>query len=114
MKYFCFCLFLFSTLALGANVATIQFTGPTAYVDGTPILPTADKYYDLYQGLKGAPKVRVGTVIAGGQVTTGLLTGKEYCWHVVAVVDNVPSAPSNEACKNFVGLVPGTVTITVT
>jgi hypothetical protein len=107
-----FGLISFAAIAQAANVATITFSGVTSYTDGTAIPGTAVKSYDLYQGVKGGTKVRVGGFTSGGQITTGLLTGKEYCWHVIAIVDGVSSTPSNEACKNFVGI-PGTVTITV-
>jgi hypothetical protein len=69
--------------------------------------------YELYQGVKGAARVKVGAFTSGGQITTGLLTGNEYCWHVTATIDGSTSAPSNEACKRFTGT-PEAVTITVT
>lgn len=103
----------FAAFGQAANTATINFTGVTQYTDNTAIPATAVKTYDLYQGVKGAAKTRVGTFSSGGSISTGLLTGKEYCWDVVAIVDGVSSAHSNEGCKNFVGT-PGAVTITVT
>lgn len=112
--------FLLSLLSMGslaqveaANTGTITFTGTTQFTDGTTIPATATKTYDLYQGIKGGAKVRVGSFTSGGSITTGLLTGNEYCWDVVAIVNGVESAHSNEGCKKFIG-VPNAVTITVT
>jgi hypothetical protein len=106
---------LISLAAIGqiANTATITFTGVSAYMDGTPIPSTAVKIYDLYQGLKGRTKTRVGSFSSGGQITTGLLSGAEYCWDVVAIVDGVASDHSGEGCKKF-NNIPGVVVITVT
>lgn len=107
-----------SAHAQAVNTATITFQGSTTYTDGTAYPAGANVVYDLYQGVKGAPKVKVGTISSGGQVNTGLLTGIEYCWDVVTVV-KVGTAPatqsdhSTEGCKNFAGK-PGVVTITVT
>lgn len=104
--------------AQAVNTATITFSASTTYTDGTAYPSGAVVAYDLYQGVKGAPKVKVGTIVSGGAVNTGLLTGIEYCWDVVTVV-KVGTAPvtqsdhSAEACKNFAGK-PGVVTITVT
>lgn len=107
-----------SVSAQGANSATITFTPSTQYTDGTSYPSGAVVTYDLYQGLKGVTRVKVGTVTSGGSITTGLLTGNEYCWDVVTVlkVGATPvleSAHSLPACKSFTGT-PGVVTITVT
>lgn len=101
-----------------ANRATITFEPSTRYTDGTVYPTGAVVSYDLYQGLRGAAKTRVGTVTSGGNITTGLLTGNEYCWDVVTLVKigtaaAVESAHSTEACKSFAGT-PSVVTITVT
>lgn len=96
-----------------ANEATLTFSPVTEYTDGTSIPAGKTVTYDVYQGLKGAARAKVGSIVSGGKLTTGLLTGNEYCWHVQAVVDATSSAPSNEACKRFQGI-PDTVTITVT
>lgn len=100
------------------NTATITFSPSTTYTDGTAYPTGAVVVYDLYQGIKGATKTRVGAFSSGGSINTGLLTGNEYCWDVVTVV-KVGTAPvtlsdhSAEACKNFAGK-PGVVVITVT
>lgn len=110
-------LLVFAVPAIAANTATITFGASTKYSDGTDYPAGAVVSYDLYQAVKGATKVKVGSVVSGGQVTTGLLTGNEYCWDVVTVVKvgtalPIESAHSNEDCKNFVGT-PSVVTITV-
>ena len=103
--------------AQAANTATITFSPSTKYSDGTNYPANAVVTYDLYQGVKGATRVKVGAFSSGGTITTGLLTGNEYCFDIVTVVKigtspALESAHSNEACKNFVGT-PGVVTITV-
>ena len=117
MKHFLFALLLAAVPALGANTATITFSPSTTYTDGTAYPAGAVVTYDLYQGAKGAAKVKVGAFTSGGSITTGLLTGNEYCWDVVTVVKIGTAAAAQsdhsvEGCKNFVG-VPGVVTITV-
>lgn len=94
--------------------AKIEFVATTMFTDGDPITTTVS--YEIYQGLKGAPKSKVGTIsTTTATVSTGLLAGKEYCWHVVAVVAGYPpSDPSGEKCKSFPLPQPNTVTITVT
>ena len=99
------------------NTATITFSPSTTYTDGTPYPSNAVVSYSLWQGLKGAPRVKVGAFTSGGSVTTGLLTGNEYCWDVTTVVSiggvATESAHSLAACKKFDG-VPTVVVITVT
>lgn len=104
--------------AQAVNTATITFQASTAYTDGTAYPTGAVVTYDLYQGIKGATRVKVGTVTSGGSITTGLLTGNEYCWDVVTVLkvgtaSAIESDHSLAACKNFAGK-PGVVIITVT
>lgn len=100
-----------------ANTATITFAPSTAYSDGTAYPSGAVVSYSLWQGVKGATRVKVGSVTSGGQITTGLLTGNEYCWDVttVLVIGGVAaeSPHSLAACKKFDGT-PGVVVITVT
>ena len=96
--------------------ATLTFTKPTKYTDGSDIAAgTAISYY-VYQAKKGEPKVRAGGTITGQTTTisTGLQAGTEYCWQVSAVIQGTESALSNEACKAFAFPTPETVTITVT
>lgn len=105
-------------LAQTANTATITFAPSTKWDDDTNYPANAVVTYNLWQGVKGAARTKVGTFTSGGSITTGLLTGTEYCWDVTTVV-KVGTAPalegahSAEACKNFIGK-PGVVTITVT
>jgi hypothetical protein len=119
VKYFAALLILFAVTAQAQTPrsATITFAPSTTYTDGTAYPSGAVVSYNLWQGLKGASRVKVGTVTSGGQVTTGLLTGNEYCWDVTTVVtiggSATESAHSLAACKKFDG-VPSVVTITVT
>lgn len=100
-------------LALAANTGTINFTPSTQNTDGTAI--DGPVTYNLYQGIKGAAKTKVGTVAATGTtINTGLANGVEYCWEVTAVARGNESARSNEACKSFPFGTPAAVTITVT
>jgi len=98
--------------AAAANQAVISFSAPTTYTDGTPI--TAALSYGVWQGLSGAVKTKVATITTTtSTITTGLLSGKTYCWQVDASDGAQTSALSNEACKTFAPPVPSTVTITV-
>lgn len=110
---FVLAVFSISAIAQAVNTATITFPHTTTYTDGTPIPATAVKTYDLYQGLKDRVRTKVGAFSSGGSITTGLLSGAEYCWDVVAIVDGVASEHSVEKCKKFSG-VPSVVIITVT
>jgi hypothetical protein len=103
--------------AQAARTAVITFPAPTTRTDGTTI--TGALSYEVWQGLKGGTKAKASTVNATSttiNITTGLLGGTEYCWHIVVVEAGNPekSAASNEACKAFPMASPGVVTITVT
>lgn len=110
-------LFCVTAYAQAANTATITFSPSTQYSDGTAYPSGAAVSYSLWQGIKGASRVKVGSVTSGGSITTGLLTGIEYCWDVTTVLTiagvTTESAHSVAACKKFDGS-PGVVTITVT
>lgn len=104
-----------SASAQAVRSATITFTAPTLHDDGTAI--TGALSYEIWQGLKGGTKTKVSTITSSATtISTGLLGGNEYCWHVIAVEagNMVKSVPSNEACKAFQQSAPSTVTITVT
>jgi hypothetical protein len=106
-----------AAVAQPVNTATITFSAPTQRVDGTPIEGALS--YKLYQGPKGAPKAVVSTITTtSATVTTGLLSGREYCWQVaafetVASTAGPDSELSNEGCKRFPLAPPAPVTITV-
>ena len=104
---------LASAPVFAANQATIKFNAPTKYEDGSTIATGTTITYNLYQGLKGAAKTKVGTVVSGSTVTTGLQSGSDYCWQVTAVINGMESDKSNEACKAFPFPTPQAVTITV-
>ena len=96
------------------NQAVISFNKPTAYTDGTPIPASVALSYGVYQALQGQPKVKVATITATtATITTGLLSGKTYCWQVTTSDGAQESAFSNEACKSFSAPIPNAVTITV-
>lgn len=65
--------------------------------------PTAT--FNLYQYEKGQPKPTTPSVSGVSALTTtvssGLSTGKTYCWVATAVVGGSESPDSNEACKTF-------------
>lgn len=91
---------LLSASVLAANTATLGWTGPTTYTDDTPIVGTLS--YNIYQGVQGQPKVKVGSATtATVTISTGLNNGATYCWTVTAVQGTNESAPSNETCKTF-------------
>ena len=95
---------LLSVSAYAANTAVLTWTGPTTYTDGTPIVGTLS--YNIYQGVQGQPKVKVGSPATTATVTisTGLNNATTYCWTVTAVLATLESAQSNEACKTFPAL----------
>jgi len=97
-----------------ARTATITFTRPTKYVDGTDIAAGTSVTYRLYQGARGAQKVQV-TEFTGTatQVNYGLQPG-ETCWQVSAIANGKESELSNEGCKTFAWPATEPVTITVT
>jgi hypothetical protein len=95
--------------------ATITFSAPTKYTDGSSIAQGTQITYRLYQGEKGQQKTLAATLTSTAtKVSTGLEAGKEYCWQVTAVINGQESERSNEACKAFAFPIPETVTITVT
>lgn len=113
-KLIAFALAMFAVSAFAANTATITFSAPTTRTDGSSI--SGALTYEVYQGLKGAAKVKVATISSTtSTISTGLVSGNEYCWDVVAVeaANPAPSAHSAEACKAFALAPPNTVTITV-
>lgn len=109
------CVGIGAARAAEARTATITFSAPTQYTDGSSIAAGTTITYRLYQGEKGQAKVQAATLTATATtVNTGLAAGKEYCWEVTAVINGVESAHSNEACKAFAFPTPTAVTITVT
>ena len=96
------------------NTATISFTRPTQYADGSSLDATVAVTYGLYQGIKGQAKTKVATISAvSNTVNTGLASGQTYCWSVSAIANGIEGDLSLEACKTFPFGKPGTVTITV-
>lgn len=83
------------------RTATITFTAPTQYVDGTAIAADTVITYNVYQGARGAQKAQVATITATATtINTGLQPG-ETCWQVAAVAHGVESELSDEGCKTF-------------
>jgi hypothetical protein len=98
-----------------ARTATITFSAPTEYTDGTSIATGAAISYRVYQGARTGTKTQVGTITSTSTtINSGLQAGQEYCWEVTAVINGQESARSNQACKAFAFPTPDTVTITVT
>lgn len=116
MKYLAAILLMFAAVAQAQTPrqAVVSFTAATGRTDGSTIAGAVS--YEIYQGLKGATKVKVGTITTtSATLTTGLAGGNEYCWDVVTVEAGNPavSVHSAEACKAFSLAAPNTVTITV-
>jgi hypothetical protein len=108
------CLLAGVSIAQQARTATISFTKPVQYVDGTAIAASTVVTYNVYQGAKGATKTKVATITGTATtINTGLQPG-ETCWQVTAVANGVESALSNEGCKTFAWPATEAVTITVT
>jgi hypothetical protein len=116
MRYLAVLLLFFGAVASAQapRQAVIQYTAVTTRTDGSST--TGAISYEVWQGIKGATKIRIGTITSlQTTIDTGLLGGTEYCWHIVVVEagNAVKSAPSTEACKAFPQSGPNTVTITV-
>lgn len=94
------------------RTATISFSAPTKYTDGSTITAGATITYGVYQGLKGQFKTRVSTITATSTTVNTGLQASEYCWHITAIIGGTESDASEEKCKSF--LKPEIVTITVT
>ena len=82
--------------ALAANTATLDW----GYTSNDPA--NDNPTFTVYQGLQGQAKAAAGTTTAKTfSVSTGMSSGKTYCWVVTASVGANESLPSNEACKTF-------------
>jgi hypothetical protein len=96
------------------RTATITFTRPTAYTDGTPVATSTALSYKVFQGAKGSTsKALVGTITATNTTISSGLQPGETCWQIVVVANGVDSAASGEACKTFSFPPTEAVTITV-
>lgn len=110
-------LLLFFAIAASAQTprtAVISYPAVTTRTDGSTI--TGAVSYEVWQGLKGASKIRIGTITSlQTTIDSGLVGGNEYCWHIIVreASNPLPSAPSNEVCKAFAQAAPNVVTITV-
>jgi uncharacterized cupredoxin-like copper-binding protein len=104
----------FVASAQTTRTATITFTRPTKYVDGTDIAAATVITYSVYQGTKGSTnKVKVGEITSTATTVTSGLQPGEVCFQISATANGVEGAKSNEACKTFAHPAPETVTITV-
>lgn len=104
-----------ATAQTTGRTATITFSAPTRYTDGSSVEAGTSISYRVYQGARGGTKTQVGTITGTSTtISSGLLAGREYCWEVTSVINGVESARSNEACKSFPFPTPETITITVT
>lgn len=109
-----------ATCAVGASgvapSANLTFPAVTLNTDGSGV--AAPVTYNLYQGVAPGAEVKVASSLVAGtanQVKTGLIANATYYWYVTAVdVNGVEGAPSNEGCKSFPKVVPGSTTITIT
>jgi len=105
----------FTAVAQTARTATITFTRPAQYSDGTALGTGVAVSYNVYQGAKGSTsKPKVGTITGTATTISSGLQPGETCWQVTSVANGVESAQSNEACKTFAFPAPDVVTITVT
>lgn len=103
-------------LAGVAPTASLSFPAVTVNTDGSPIATPVT--YNLYQGTASGAEVKIASALVAGSantIKTGLSANTTFYWYVTAV-DSTSSegAPSNEGCKIFAKVVPGTTTITVT
>jgi hypothetical protein len=117
MKFLALFLALVTGLALAQTppTATLTWTAPTTYTDGTTIPTTVALSYNVYQGTSATSltKVATGVTALTSTITTGLVDGNTYYWSVTAVANGLEGAQSNVASKTFAAVAPGTVTLTV-
>jgi hypothetical protein len=86
------------------NQATLNWTAPTTYTDGTPIAAGTLVTYNVYQGPSGTIKVKTPSSplsVASVTITTGFVTGTVWCFQVSSIANGLESALSAEACKTF-------------
>jgi hypothetical protein len=93
--------------------ATLSWTAPTTYTNGTTIPSTVPITYNLYQGLTCATVAKVATGITAltDVVNTGLALGNTYAFTITAVAGGFESAQSNCGTKGFYA--PNAVVLTV-
>lgn len=114
LSYLLFAMLMPSAHAATPASATVSFSAPTTYTDGTSIASTSTITYSVFMGLKGQPKGTVASIVTTSTtITAGLSAGNTYCFEVSATVAGQESAHSNEQCKTFALPVPSAVVITV-
>ena len=93
--------------------ATLSWSAPTVYSDGTAIPSTVAITYNVYQGTSATSltKVATGVTAVTDSITTGLADGNTYYWSVTAVANGLEGPQSNVVSKAFG--TPGAVTLTV-
>lgn len=89
-----------------ANTSAIwTWTAPKDFTSGTPIPSTDAITYDVFVGTAGKSSESLTPVATGITADTwtghGYAPGSVVCGVVTSVVNNIESAPSNEACKAF-------------
>lgn len=104
-----------AAMAQTAPSATLTWSAPTLYSDGTTIPSTVTITYNVYQGASATTltKVATGVTTLTDLITTGLVDGQTYFWAVTAVANSLEGAQSNVVSKSFAAVPPGTVTLTV-
>jgi hypothetical protein len=107
--------FALSAIAQTAPTATLTWSAPTTYSDGTSIPSTVAVTYNVYQGTSATSLVKVASGVSTltNTISTGLADGQTYYWAVTAVAGGLEGAQSNVASKAFAAVAPGTVTLTV-
>jgi hypothetical protein len=102
-------------LAQAAPQATLTWTAPTTYTDGSSIPSTVVVTYNVYQGPSATTLVKVasGVTTLTSSITTGLISGQTYFWAVTAVANGLEGAKSNVGTKVFAAVPPNAVTLTV-
>ena len=101
-------------IAASAGTATLTWTAPTQYTNGTAI--TAPITYRVYRGNCGAAKTLLASPSAATYVDSTAPDGSNLGYAVTAVVAGVESAQTAEVCKAFplpVPNPPANLTVTV-
>lgn len=94
-----------------APTATLAWTAPTQYTDGTAIPSSVTITYNVYQGTSttNLSKVATGVTALTSIISTGLSDGVAYYWSVTAVANGLESAQVTPVSKVFSPGTPGGV-----
>lgn len=94
--------------------ATLSWTAPTAYTNGTAIQAGTVITYSVYQGTSpttiSSSPIETAIPATSVTLTAGFSPGATYCWSVTDVIAGYESAKPTPVCKTMGGLTGQPVT----